>query len=212
MEEVTAFASQFRDESFATVKDVKEPMTLPPNTDRRTFDLFIFWVSECRLPDLPEGIGWDPLKHRERCAIHQSAFAKLWMLAQEYSLPKLQNEAMESLLEISLFGTIKPQMLSAYLGHEDWENTQLQDVLLLEVTYRLLEGAYTLKDQQRFARLDGFFPLFLKLARGEGKLNPNYTSPSIEWGDNRDAGAFLVPETGSDGEAEDEEAGLELSD
>lgn len=190
--------------------DTNQSTTLCLALDRRTFELFLFWLSESRLPDLAESIKMVPVQVRENfCNAHLNILAELWMFAWAHSIRNLQNEVIISLLEVLSCGTVKPEMLSGYFT--SIEESQLEDVLLLEVAHGLLRGHYTTKEEEHFARLDGFFSTFTALTRGEGKLDPKETSPSIRWNNERDADAFLVsenkPDGGSDEETEDEDGG-----
>ncbi|RMY61984.1 hypothetical protein D0865_00701 [Hortaea werneckii] len=183
--------------------DRNQSTTLFPTTDRHTFELFLYWLAESRLPDIAGSIKMVPVQVRENfCNTHLNILADLWMFAWAHSIRRLQNEAMISLLEVLSCGTVKPEMLSGYFT--SIEESQLEDVLLLEVAYGLLQGHYTTKEEEQFARLDGFFPTFTALARGEGKLDPRETSPSIRWNNEKDADAFLVLEKQSDEESDEE--------
>ena len=161
------------------------------------FEIFLFWAAEKRLPcldgptdDITEGdISTAEYGFNEIVDI----LADLWMFAEEFSIPKLQNDAMKKLLEALLEVDVRPFTLSQF--HRRREEEALQSVLLLEVAHGLWCGRYTGQEMDAFAKVEGFLELFASLVRGEWELDPKETRPSRHFADGGDISAFMVPET-----------------
>lgn len=164
---------------------------LVPTED--VFELFLFWVSESRLPDLTADLeGEHENAKDQRAGKIQDILAQLWLFAEEYAIRKLQNDTMRSLLGFLGSSHVKPAQFREHLDYADlsrWEKA-----VLLEVAYDLLQDGYTATDKEQFAKLDGFFSHFIALIKGEGVLDPKKTSPSIQFAGGGDISAFLVPE------------------
>ncbi|KAI6834803.1 hypothetical protein KC340_g5856 [Hortaea werneckii] len=229
MEEVKAFASQVRKQSFATVLvdggDIyKIPIPLLeklktrcPNfwgrlteemamqrslsvgryTNADMLELFLFWASELRLPHFDAGkdditVGDVPTTSVEGEDIVDT-LADLWMFAEEFSIPELQNDAMKKLLEVLLEVNVRPFTLSQF--HRFREEEALQSVLLLEVAHGLWCDCYTEQEMAEFAKVEGFLELFASLVRGERRLDPKETSPSRHFANGGDISAFMRRET-----------------
>ncbi|KAI6856668.1 hypothetical protein KC338_g3556 [Hortaea werneckii] len=234
MEEVNAFASQYHEDSFATVevngesylKTYKISMShlgkfrnhcplfheslanqfededdnhhsrllnLYFESSEDVFELFLFWVSESRLPDLTADLGGeDETAKDERAGKLQDTLTELWLFADDYSIRKLQNDTMRSLLEFLGSSHVRPGQLREPLKLP--RESQLQRAMMLEVAYDLLQGVYTATEENDFAELNAFFPPFVALSRGDGPLDPRKTSPSIYFARGGDISAFLVPE------------------
>ncbi|RMY94460.1 hypothetical protein D0861_01311 [Hortaea werneckii] len=157
------------------------------------FDLFLFWVSEERLPDLIDDVSEKSGSTKDECAgrLHDSLF-ELWMFAGRYSIPSLQNDAMRSLLEVLGCTIVKPAQLEVPLHFVP--ELPVGNAMLLEVAHDLLAGSYPASEVQQFAELDGFLLRFITLVGGHGPFDPKETSPSRQFADGRDVRAFMVRE------------------
>ncbi|KAI6847254.1 hypothetical protein KC332_g2466 [Hortaea werneckii] len=160
------------------------------------FEIFLFWAAEKRLPcldvpkdDITEG---DISTADYGCNDIVDILADLWLFAQSFSIPKLQNEAMRKLLKIFSKMIVGPVTLMLFCRLHD--ESQLKTVLLLEVAHHLCCDSYVSEDMDAFAKLDGFLSSFAGLVRGDGMFDPKKTSPSGQFINGGDDGAFMVPE------------------
>ncbi|KAI7210065.1 hypothetical protein KC333_g8417 [Hortaea werneckii] len=226
MEEVKAFASQYRRQNFATVvvddehiykisvplleklesrcpifwerltkeNAMQQPLSVDTYTNADTFELFLFWASESRLPCFDAGkdditIGGSPATDVERGDIVDT-LADLWMFAEEFAIPKLQNEAMKRLLEALIEVNVRPSTLSLFNRFRD--EAVLQSVLLLEVAHGLWCDCYASEEVDELAKVEGFLERFASLVRGEDSLDPKGTSPSRLFADGGGISTFMV--------------------
>ncbi|GAB1739598.1 hypothetical protein NU219Hw_g4547t1 [Hortaea werneckii] len=229
MEEVKAFASQFRKQNIATVivdgedtyriphslrdklwshcpnfwekltreMEVERSLqvqTITANCD--VFELFLFWASELRLPHFDvskEDITDDDVSTTVvECKYTEGVLADLWLFAAEFSIPRLQNEAMKRLLEVLFEVRVRPCTLRQF--YRPSGKTQLQNVLQLEVAHGLCCDCYAAQEENELGKVDGFLSTFTSLVRGRGMLDPKETSPSIQFTNGGDISAFMVPE------------------
>ncbi|RMX75974.1 hypothetical protein D0869_11140 [Hortaea werneckii] len=160
------------------------------------FELFLFWAAEERLPYLE--VPDDDITEVEISTADLGGdniveiLADLWAFAADYSISKLQNEAMKNLLEVLSKVIVGPETLKLFYCLND--RSQLKTVLLLEVAHGLCCGFYETEDEDTLAKLNGFLTKFAGLVRGEGLLDPKETSPSRVFVRGDDISAFLVPE------------------
>ncbi|KAI7384065.1 hypothetical protein KC336_g18239 [Hortaea werneckii] len=176
---------------------MQRSLSIDTYTNADMFEVFLFWASESRLPyfdagkdDVTEGDA--PTTDVESDDIVDT-LADLWMFAEDFSIPKLQNDAMKRLLEVLLDVNVRPSTLIQFSLPGD--ETQLHSVLLLEVAHGLCCNCYTAQEEDTLAKLDGFFTRFAGLVREEGMLDPKETSPSRQFANDDDVSAFMVPET-----------------
>ncbi|RMY66100.1 hypothetical protein D0863_08664 [Hortaea werneckii] len=157
------------------------------------FDLFLFWVSENKLPDLADDVREESGSIKdERAGRLQDSLVELWGFAGKYWISKLQNDTMRSLLEVLGCTLVKPAQLREPLDFTG--ESQLENAMFLEVAHDLLEGSYTAREVQQFAELDGFLSRFITLVTGEWPLDPRETSPSSQFTDYGYLLAFMVLE------------------
>lgn len=159
-------------------------------------ELFLFWASELRLPHI--NVSEDDITEDDAsttdvgCNNPEDVLADLWLFAAEFSIPRLQNEAMKRLLEILFEVRVRPCTLRQF--YRPGERTQLQDVLQLEVAHGLCSDCYAAHEEDALGKIDGFLTAFASLVREEGMLDPKETSPSRLFANGDDISAFMVPE------------------
>ncbi|KAI6912664.1 hypothetical protein KC318_g2590 [Hortaea werneckii] len=171
-------------------------LSVDTHTDSDMFELFLFWASELRLPCFDTGkdditIGGVPAADVE-CPDVVDTLADLWIFAEEFAIPKLQNEAIKRLLEVLIEVDVRPSTLSLFNRFRD--EAILQSVLLLEVAHGLWCDCYTSEEVDELAKVEGFLERFASLVRGEGSLDLKGTSPSRHFANGGDISAFMVPE------------------
>ena len=160
------------------------------------FELFLFWAAEERLPYLE--VADDVSTESENSTADLGGnniveiLANLCAFAEDYSISKLQNEAMKNLLEVLSKVIVGPETLELFYYLKD--TSQVKTVLLLEVAHGLCCGFYEKEDEDTLGKLNGFLTKFAELVRGEGPLDPKETSPSRVFVRGDDISAFLVPE------------------
>ncbi|RMZ14490.1 hypothetical protein D0864_00158 [Hortaea werneckii] len=177
---------------------MQQSLSVDTYTNADMFELFLFWASELRLPYFDAGkdditVGDIPTTDVESDDIVDT-LADLWMFAEDFSIPKLQNDAMKRLLEVLLEVNVRPSTLSDFSLPGE-EKTQLDSVLLLEVAHGLWCDCYASEEVDELAKVEGFLERFASLVRGEGRLDPKETSPSRHFVIGGDISAFMVPET-----------------
>lgn len=160
-----------------------------PGCDEDTFELVLYWLVHKMLPESVKSINTSDVdvetKH-QLVSTRQELFIKAWRFGQACLMPKLQNQAMTSLLAILEPWYVRPKAIEVAIDTTGIDSV-LSVMLLDEAVWDLYDGAYSSEEMDIFGAIPGFLAALVERTEQCGERNRTQAT-------RQDHQQFMVPE------------------